>query len=161
MTCRLFSFLWLFALSSLHAVPDSSIEPPQSRMDPMAIQIEDTSCRVGLFAVKLSVGLLTQKENTLVGEYVIDVPLFQSKSDHGHVILPIDKPLESFGEKGGVLIGEGHSRKNPGEVHKIVCKILPIDNKGIELAITTSRRTVHFSSSYAVIETGENNPLMD
>ncbi|MGC6456668.1 MAG: hypothetical protein ACON39_03495 [Coraliomargaritaceae bacterium] len=161
MTRRVSSFLWLFALTSLQAVPDSSVERPQSRMDPMAIQIEDTSCRVGLFAVKLSVGLLTQKENTLVGEYVIDVPLFQSKSDHGQVILPIDKPLESFGEKGGVLIGEGHSRKNPGEVHKIVCKILPIDNKRIELAITTSQRTVHFSSSYAVIEAGKDNLLMD
>lgn len=161
MTRRVTSFLLLFTLSSVHAVPDSSIEPPQSRMDPMAIQIEDTSCRVGLLSVTLSVGLLTQEENTLVGEYVIDVPLFQSKGDHGHVILPIDKPLESFDEKGGVLIGEGHSRKNPGEIHKIVCKILPIDNKRIELAITTSQRTVHFSSSYAVIEAGEDNPLMD
>ena len=158
---RVFSYLALLAITAIHAVPVDSVAQWQKRMDSSAIRIEDTSCRVGFFAVKLSVGLLTQKEGALVGDYVIDVPLLKSKSDHGHIILPIDKPLDSFGEDGGVLIGEGHSRKNPGEIHKIVCTILPLDDKRIELNITTSQRTVHFTSSYAVIETGRKNQTLN
>lgn len=157
---RIFSYLALLALSSVHAVPVDSVAQLQKRTDSSAIRIEDARCRIGFFTVKLSVGLLTQKEGALVGDYVINVPLLQSKSDFGHIILPIEKPLESFGQEGGVLIGEGYSRKNPGEIHKIVCTILPLDDKRIELNITTSQRTVHFTSSYAVIETGRKNQTL-
>ena len=153
MTFRRLYFLGLLALAAVHAVQNSPGEGPVDQAGQLAFRIEDTHSRVGLFAVKLSVGLLTQKDGKLVGDYVMEVPLFESKGDHGHIVLPIEMPLERIGVEGGTLTGEGHSGKKPGEVHKIVCKILPLKDKGIELAITTPKRTVHFTSSYKLIET--------
>ena len=152
MTMRLFSCLGLLALVAAQAAHSISHKLPAGEIDQVAFRIEDAKCRVGLLAVKLSVGRLIQEDGVLVGDYVIDVPLFKSKGDHGRITLPIDMPLERISEEGGILTGEGHSEKNPGEIHKIVCTIRPLDDKRIKLAVTTSQRTIYFTSSYELIE---------
>lgn len=155
---RIIACLTCLLLTFSPASPILSVGNASDQIDRLSFRIADSQSRVGFFAVKLSVGLLTQEDGSLVGDYVIDIPLFTSKSDHGRIVLPIDIPLEQISTEGGRLTGKAYSEKKPGEVHQVVCTIHPLDNKGIQLAVTTSKRTVHFSSAYELLETELKGP---
>jgi len=147
----LFFLFLVYTINSPHAAGGSPVQTKEDRSGAWAFRIEDSKSSVGIFAVQLSVGLLTQDTGCLVGNYSIHIPLFPSKDDHGRITIPIDKQLSLIGESGGTLTGEARSNRAPGEIHKIVCKITPLHKGRIELAITTTQRTIEFKSFYEVI----------
>lgn len=138
----------------------STAHAAEINVDKLAFQIESSKCYVGIAQVKLSVGTLTQVNGKLVGDYRIEVPLKKSKNDSGRIELVIDQCFEKIGEEGGTLRGFAYSEKD-GKVDEdpslVVCKIGPLSDKAIELAITTSSRTINFDSSYVLVETPEDS----
>lgn len=125
-----------------------------SEWNDLVFDIKDTKCRVGIASVKLSVSTLKSEDGYLVGEYSIVVPLMKSKNDKGRIVLPLkDTTVGDLGENGGVLHGEAISYKEGQTPNSIICEILPLKEKTILLAITTSDRTLKFKSSYTVTDT--------
>ncbi|MEM8867480.1 MAG: hypothetical protein AAGC73_04355 [Verrucomicrobiota bacterium] len=117
-----------------------------------AFTIEDSRCYVGIAKVVLSVSELTQEDGYLVGDYVLDVPMVKSKSDHGRIKLPVEETFEELKKNGGVLKGNAYSGVVEGKINKVVCEIVPEENQAIRLAITTDHRTINFISRYTIIE---------
>lgn len=120
--------------------------------DGAVFRIEDAKSRVSIASVKLSVSDLKPEDGNLVGEYTIEVPLFNSKNDHGTIILPLDISMENLGVKGGTLRGKAISHKDSQTANRIVCRIFPGDEQFIELDITTDNRTIQFESRYTILE---------
>lgn len=151
--------LALFAISlgpstpPLRAVEINTAESPTAWED-LVFEIEDTKTRVGIASVQLVVGTLKSEGGNLVGEYSIVVPLMSSKNDKGRIVLPLhDKTVSILGKKGGTLRGQAISYTEGTPPNSIVCQVLPLKNKTILLAITTSDRTLEFKSRYTVSET--------
>lgn len=114
-------------------------------------RIEDSKSRVSIASVKLSVGDLTAVDGQLVGDYDIQVPLMQSKNDHGRIVLPLHMSLAELGKKGGTLTGQSISQKENTTPNKIVCQVIPQKDQTILLAITTDDRTIKFTSRYQIV----------
>lgn len=129
---------------------------PKDTVD-LSFKIEDSKSYVGIAAVKLSVSELVQEDGQLVGDYSIDVPLSKSNNDTGRIVLPIDIPLDQIGEEGGTLRGKAYSNKDGKKPNLIVCKIGPLSDKDIKLAITTEKRTLNFDSSYVLIDSQKDS----
>ena len=122
------------------------------KWDNLVFEIEDTKCRVGIASVRLIVSTLRPENGYLIGEYTIEVPLMTSKNDKGLIKLPLhDQTVSRIGQKGGTLRGQAISYKKGKTPSTIVCEILPLKNKTIFLAITTSERTLEFKSNYTVL----------
>jgi hypothetical protein len=141
-------FLLLPSLSGAES-PDSVTDPAWERL---AFSIEDARAFVGIAPVYLSVSELKPEDGNLVGTYSINVPLKTSKNDRGKIVLPLEGKVSDLGSKGGVLKGKAHSQTDEGTINEIVCVIRPENDRGIELAITTEKRTINFKSRYTVIE---------
>lgn len=147
--CLLSLLALLLASAAIHANAE------EKNADELAFRIENSKCYVGVAQVRLSVGTLTQIDGKLVGDYEIEVPLKKSKNDRGRIELDIDQCFIQIGEKGGTLRGFAFSEKAGNENKPpsvVVCKIGPLTDKLIELAITTTRRTLNFHSSYKLVE---------
>lgn len=142
----------LLAFISVSAFATEAQPLSQKETSDLAFKIEDSKSYVGIAAVKLSVSELVQEDGQLVGDYTINVPLKKSKNDTGRIVLPIDIPLDQLGEQGGTLRGKAYSDKEGKKPNLIVCKIGPLTNKDIKLAITTENRTLKFDSSYVLID---------
>ncbi len=150
--CVLLAICLDFTAPALRAKEINTVEN-LSEWNDLVFEIEDTKCRVGIASVKLHVSTLKPEDGNLVGEYSIVVPLMQSKNDKGRIILPLnDKTVGILGEKGGTLRGEAISYKEGTTPNSIICKVLPLKNKTILLAITTDDRTLEFESNYTVNE---------
>ncbi|NBB79687.1 MAG: hypothetical protein GVY36_09620 [Verrucomicrobia bacterium] len=115
-------------------------------------RIKDAKSRVSLASVKLSVSDLKPKDGNLVGEYTIEVPLMNSKNDHGKIVLPLDINMDNLDVTGGTLRGKAISYKDDTESNIIVCRIFPGEEQFIELDITTNDRTIQFESRYTIVE---------
>ena len=120
--------------------------------DEFAFKIEDTKCRIGIAAVKLSVSELKPKDGNLIATYTIQVPLSKSNNDSGLIVLPIDITVDELSKKGGVLRGKAYSHEQDNTPNTIICEVGSIENKGIQLEIITDKRTLNFKSRYSVIE---------
>jgi hypothetical protein len=114
-------------------------------------RIDDSKSRVSIASVQLSVGDLTAVDGQLVGDYNIQVPLMQSKNDHGRIVLPLHMSLAELGKKGGTLTGQSISHKANTTPNKIVCQVIPQKDQAIRLAITTDNRTIQFTSRYQIV----------
>ncbi|MGC1480423.1 MAG: hypothetical protein WA771_07960 [Chthoniobacterales bacterium] len=130
-----------------HAAPDAI----------SAVEVADTSTRVQVAKVSLSVGTMTARDGNLVGTYSITVPLMESKSETGQIVLPLTKNLASYVQDGGSLTGTGVSAKDSEDGNrKIEARFSPVDpatNQGrINLQIQTSQRTLEFDSTYRIAE---------
>mgnify|MGYP001595601229 CR=1 FL=1 len=146
-------------LPTMVAHAAKEIQPPRhsssfDSWDELAFKIEDTKCRIGIAAVKLSVSELKPKDGNLIATYAINVPLSKSNNDTGLIVLPIDMTVDELSKRGGVLRGTAHSNKEGSPPNTIICEVRPLDNKGIILEIITSKRTLNFESRYSVIESG-------
>jgi len=142
-----------FGLKTAGAKQSAEINQVQdlNEWENLVFEIEDTKCRVGIASVKLYVSSLRPENGYLIGEYKIVVPLMTSKNDMGLIKLPLkDKTVSSIAQKGGTLRGQAISYKNNKSPNSIVCEVLPLENKTILLAITTSERTLEFESRYTV-----------
>jgi len=143
-------------------IGQTAISSPQSPLpvDPawegLAFRIEDSRAFVGIAPVYLSVSKLEPIDGKLVGTYTIRVPLKTSKNDQGKIVLPLNVKVSDLGARGGVLKGKAHSESNAGSINDIVCVILPEEDQGIRLAITTKNRTINFESRYSIIETSQD-----
>lgn len=122
----------------------------------LTFRIEDARSFVGIASVYLTVSELKPEDGFLVGTYRIRVPLRASSNDHGKIMLPFDASVGDLGEQGGVLRGKAHSAASEGVINAIVCEILPAEDQTIKLAITTSKRTINFTSRYSVIDARKN-----
>ncbi|MGB0257208.1 MAG: hypothetical protein ACPGES_01035 [Coraliomargarita sp.] len=142
----------LLAFISVSAFATETQPLTQDETTELAFKIEDSKSYVGIAAVKLSVSKLVQEDGQLVGDYSINVPLSKSNNDTGRIVLPIDIPLHEIGEEGGTLRGKAYSNKEGKKPNLIVCKIGPLTDKDIKLAITTEKRTLNFDSSYVLID---------
>jgi hypothetical protein len=148
-----FAFLLLLQAPAFAKQLPAPVDPAWEKL---AFSIEDSRTFVGIAPVYLSVSELKPEGGNLVGTYKIDVPLMTSKNDHGKIILPLKAKVSDLGEKGGVLKGKAHSEAEEGTVNDIVCVIIPEKDQAIQLAITTDKRTVKFTSRYTVIETSQD-----
>ena len=146
----------LLAIAIALAGVFASASATEADVEKLAFQIENSNCYVGIAKVKLSVSTLKQGDGKLVGNYKIEVPLKKSKNDSGRIELVIDQSFEQIGEEGGTLRGLAFSDKNNKKPNQIICKIGPLTDKDIELAITTSNRTLNFDSRYALVDTGKD-----
>lgn len=135
----------------------SSAHATEVDTDKLAFQIENSKAYVGIAAVKLSVSTLRQVDGKLVGDYNIEVPLKKSKNDSGRIELEIDDSFEKIGEEGGTLRGFAFSSKEDKKPNLVVCKVGPLSDKDIELAITTEHRTLNFDSKYVLVDTSEDS----
>jgi hypothetical protein len=136
---------------------DTNLQHPFSSWDPFTFKIDDTKCRIGIAAVKLSVSELTPKDGNLVATYTIIVPLKQSENDTGLIVLPIDLTVDQLHEHGGVLRGKAHSLQKGKASNTIICEIGPNHTKSIQLEIITRKRTLKFQSRYTVIESNDES----
>lgn len=125
--------------------------------DDTIFRIDDAKSRVSLASVKLSVSDLEPKDGNLVGEYTIQVPIMESRNDHGKIILPLDISMKELEVNGGTLRGEAISHKKSNETNTIVCRIYPGEDQMIELDITTSKHTVNFESRYKIVEQSKDS----
>ncbi len=122
----------------------------------LAFEIEDAKSYVGIAAVKLSVSKLRPENGYLVGNYRIRIPLMRSKNDRGLIKLPLDATVADLAENGGILRGKAYSEDEDEPPNRIVCRIEPVNNRRILLAITTTKRTIEFTSQYSVVEVGRD-----
>lgn len=142
-------------LPALAEPPVESIEVSTTRstLGTVAIKIDDSRCFVGVAAVKLIVSELKPTDGNLVATYAIEVPLRKSSNDAGIIVLPIDDlSIAELSTSGGVLIGTACSDKKGATPNKVICQVLPQENKGILLEITTDTRVLNFVSRFKVID---------
>jgi hypothetical protein len=145
---------------ALAAQPGGEHYPPPDELTPLPdfhIAVADTECRVLIAQVNLKIGDLTlagDADPSLSGNYFIDVPIRQSKSESGSMSLPLERPIEEYLRDGGVLQGRGISFKNPEATRLITCQIVPdpelLREGTIHLSIDTGKRVMEFESTYAV-----------
>ena len=145
-TAALFGDVTPMAASTLSEAQQSLLNSWEN----LIFHIEDSKCRVGIAAVKLSVSELVRSGENLVGEYKISVPLMESRNDHGRIILPLNYSVSELGASGGSLIGQAISNDCEKAPSQIICEIIPADNQAIRLAITTDERTLKFKSRYSM-----------
>lgn len=149
---RLFLFPYALLLLAMASPLVSSAIKASESWGESVFRINDAKTRVSIASVKLSVSDLKREEGNLVGEYTIVVPLMTSKNDKGKIVLPLDRDMHVIGAEGGVLKGQAISYKDGTTPNLIVCQILPAEGQKILLDITTDDRTLHFKSSYSIIE---------
>jgi hypothetical protein len=141
------------ALTTLQPGAMAHDSPLLRSWDGFSFKIEDSQCRVGIAAVKLSVSELSAQAGNLVASYAIEVPLSQASNDSGLIVLPITLSVDQLGTEGGTLTGTAYSNKKGAHPSAIICEVRPHDDQGIRLAIITTKRTLKFKSRYTVIET--------
>jgi hypothetical protein len=122
-----------------------------------SFKIDDSQCRVGIAAVKLSVSELKPKDGNLVATYSIRVPLKKSENDTGLIVLPIDVTVDELSQNGGVLRGKAYSNEKDKTPNAIICEIGPLTDQGIQLEITTDTRILNFTSRYTVLNTSDES----
>lgn len=160
-TPRLFPLLALVVCSlcaSAFAEPEAPATS-QPRPELLRIRVDDTSTRVMIAKVNLSVSDLYVEDGMLKGTYDIDVPMASSKSEGGSIALPMSHDFLSYMREGGVLKGEGVSFKLPEAQRLITCTVIP-DPKDvltgtIVLEIDTGSRVMDFKSTYQLVEIPE------
>jgi len=152
MRCLTSIILSVLLLGQTAISAPESAEQADPAWESLAFRIEDSRAFVGIAPVYLSVSKLEPKNGKLVGTYSIRVPLKSSKNDQGKIVLPLNVTVSDLGSKGGVLKGKAHSQSEGGTINDIVCIIMPEEDQGIRLAITTKNRTINFESRYSIID---------
>ena len=112
-------------------------------LEDLAVKIEDSQCFVGIAAVKLVVSELKIMDGKLVATYSIAVPLRKSNNDTGLIVLPINTTIDVLSTSGGVLEGTARSDKSGSTPNKVICQVLPRENQGILLEITTDTHVLN------------------
>lgn len=114
----------------------------------LRMEIEDTSTRVSIARVNLSLGEMTYKEGLLTGEYAIKVPISKSRNDNGKIEIVIEN-INELREVGGTITGYGTSKVD-GLRYPIKGDVVPLSaNYGlIELEINIGSRLLAFKTEY-------------
>lgn len=152
MRCLTPVFLTILLIGQTASSSPNSALTVDPAWEGLAFRIEDSRAFVGIAPVYLSVSKLEPIDGKLVGTYSIRVPLKASKNDQGKIVLPLNVKVSDLGAKGGVLKGKAHSETKAGSINDIICVIMPEEDQGIRLAITTKNRTINFESRYSIIE---------
>ena len=137
-------------LAAVAGSPEVTPEGDASKA--LAVKIDDSRCYVGIAAVNLVVSELKAIDGEFVATYSITVPLRKSNNDTGLITLPIDTTINELSLSGGVLEGTARSDKPAATPNKLICQVLPQEDQGILLEITTQDNVLEFVSRFTVVE---------
>lgn len=120
---------------------------------PGSILVDRCQTRVGIARVYLSVPRLDLDRSELRGIYHLEVPLMQSKSETGDIVLHTGElPSEVLLRKGGRLSGKGYSRKPNMPARQIEARVIPFPDRSgqglLQLTIDTGGRILRFETTY-------------
>jgi hypothetical protein len=111
--------------------------------DPAGLELLPSQTRVGMVKVKLLVSDLVFRDEGMIGNYEILIPLAPWRNDRGQLRLDLDRPLDRVMAEGGTVTGSGLSLEN-GRVHPITCRFAT--DGSVDITVRTHERTLAFKS---------------
>ena len=146
--------VWIILSLAGLAFAGSEAEAPKGT----GVEVDGSSCWVGLAIVKLDVDRLVLVGDKLVGEYSIRVPLKSSKDENGRLELCAVDPVGDFAASGAKLVGFAYPLDKEGEAPRnvtAVAKPSPDGSSGrgvLLLEIDTGTRVLGFETEYRIIQ---------